>query len=77
MMTSLGHESSAAGVAAIYAGLVDGFVLDTLDADLAPRIAANGARTLVTEAVMRDAPDRGRLATELVAFGLSLARVPA
>ena len=77
MMTSLGHESSAAGVAALYAGLVDGFVLDTVDAELEPRIASGGMRTLVTEAVMRDAPDRGRLATEIVAFGLSRARVPA
>jgi len=77
MMTSLGHESSAAGVAVLYAGLVDGFVFDSLDADLEPRIAATGMRTLVTEAVMRDAPDRGRFAEEILAFGLALVRVPA
>ena len=77
MMTTLGLESSAAGVAGLYAGLADGFVLDTEDAGLEPRIAAVGLRTLVTEAVMRDPADRGRLAAEIVAFGRALAPVPA
>ena len=77
MMTSLGHESSAAGVADLYAGLVDAFVLDTVDANLEPRIAALEIRTLVTDTVMRDIPDRARLAAEVVHFGRTLARVPA
>lgn len=77
MLTSLGHESSAAGVAALYTGLVDGFVLDTVDRDLESRIAGDGMRTLVTDAVMRDPADRGRLASRIVRFGLSLTRVPA
>ncbi len=34
MLASLGHESSALGVARLYAGLADGFVLDPVDADL-------------------------------------------
>ena len=47
MLVSLGHESSARGVARIYRGVATAFVLDTLDADLEPEIAALGLRTLV------------------------------
>ena len=37
MLASLGHESSALGVARLYAGLADRFVVDEADAALAPR----------------------------------------
>src|SRR5439155_11440953 len=36
MLASLGHESSALGVARMYAGLIDAFVIDEVDAELAP-----------------------------------------
>ena len=75
MLATLGHEVSAAGVAAIYWGLVDGIVIDRTDAELAPRIEASGIRTLVTNAVMGDADDRRRLALEVLEFGRSLAAV--
>jgi LPPG:FO 2-phospho-L-lactate transferase len=39
MLESMGHEPSAAGVAALYADLVDTFVLDPVDADLAGEIS--------------------------------------
>ena len=39
---SLGHESSALGVARLYAGMVDRFVLDEADAQLAPAVEALG-----------------------------------
>ena len=54
MLASLGHESSALGVARIYAGLLDGFVLDTVDAALEPAIAELGMATLVTDTIMTD-----------------------
>ena len=38
MMESLGHESTALGVARLYEGLIDGFVIDHVDADQAPEI---------------------------------------
>jgi LPPG:FO 2-phospho-L-lactate transferase len=38
MLQSMGHDPSAAGVAAIYGDLVDTFVLDPVDADLAGEI---------------------------------------
>ena len=55
MLASMGHESSARGVAAMLAPHIDAFVLDTVDADQAADIEALGLRTLVTDTIMRDA----------------------
>jgi LPPG:FO 2-phospho-L-lactate transferase len=68
MLVSLGHESSARGVARIYAGLATAFVLDTVDAALEPGIAALGFRTLVTDTVMADHAGRARLAATILEF---------
>jgi hypothetical protein len=61
MLTSLGHESTALGVARLYASLVDVFVLDAVDADLATAVEALGLRPLVTDTVMTDDAGRARL----------------
>jgi LPPG:FO 2-phospho-L-lactate transferase len=68
MLASLGHEASARGVAAIYAGLADGFVLDEVDRELSPSIEGLGMRTLVTDTIMTDDAARARLAREVLAF---------
>ena len=67
MLASLGLEVSAAGVARLYADLADVFVLDTVDAALAPQIEALGLRPLVTDTVMTDDASRARLAGEVLA----------
>jgi len=72
MLVSLGHESSARGVARIYRDLATAFVLDTVDADLEPDIADLGMRTLVTDTVMGDHPGRARLARSILEFASSL-----
>jgi len=72
MLLSLGHEVSSAGVAAIYAGLVDGMVVDTVDEDDRAGIEAIGMRVLVTDSVMREAGDRTRLASETLEFGVGM-----
>jgi LPPG:FO 2-phospho-L-lactate transferase len=72
MLDSLGYEVSATGVARIYEGLVHGMVVDEVDAGERAGIEALGMRVLVTDAVMRDAGDRTRLATEVVEFGAGL-----
>ncbi|MBA2278369.1 MAG: 2-phospho-L-lactate transferase [Chloroflexia bacterium] len=64
MLATLGHEVSALGVARILSGLVEVFVLDEADADLAAAVAALGMRPVVTRTVMGDATDRARLASE-------------
>ncbi|HET7428640.1 MAG TPA: 2-phospho-L-lactate transferase [Gaiellales bacterium] len=70
MLESLGHEASAAGVAAIYAGLVDTLVFDEQDAELAGAVERHGLRAVVADTIMRDAAARERLArTALDAAG--------
>ncbi len=69
MLVSLGHESSALGVARLYEGVADGYVLDTVDAALAAAVQALGMKTLVTDTVMTDDASRERLAREVLAFG--------
>jgi LPPG:FO 2-phospho-L-lactate transferase len=75
MLASLGHEASALGVARLYAGLADGFVLDDLDAELRPAIDVLGLATLMTDTIMTDDASRARFAAEVVAFGCSLRAV--
>jgi len=67
MLASLGHEATALGVARLYAAIVDTFVLDTVDAALAPAVEALGLRVLVTDTVMTDDAGRARLAGEILA----------
>jgi LPPG:FO 2-phospho-L-lactate transferase len=72
MMETLGHESTALGVARLYEGLIDGFVIDHVDVEQAAEIEDLGIAVLVTDAIMHDVADRGRLAREVVTFGESL-----
>jgi LPPG:FO 2-phospho-L-lactate transferase len=72
MLASLGHEVSPAGVARMYEGLVDGMVIDEVDEAQRSGIEALGMRVLATGAVMRDVPDRARLAREVLGFGAGL-----
>ncbi len=67
MLVSLGHESSATGVARLYAGTIDWFVLDAVDADATPGIEALGLRAIITDTVMTDRASRARLAGEILA----------
>jgi LPPG:FO 2-phospho-L-lactate transferase len=67
MLASLGHESTALGVARGYAGLIDAFVLDTVDGELAPAVEALGVRAIVTDTIMTDDASRARLAREVLA----------
>jgi LPPG:FO 2-phospho-L-lactate transferase len=69
MLTSLGHESSALGVARLYRGLVERFVIDEADAALAPAIEALGMEVSVLPTVMGDDEGRARLARALVELG--------
>ena len=69
MLASLGHEVSAAGVARIYEGLIEGMVVDKVDEGERSVIEGLGMRVLATDAIMRDAPDRARLAREVLRFG--------
>jgi LPPG:FO 2-phospho-L-lactate transferase len=67
MLASLGHEPTALGVARLYTGIADVFVLDEQDADLEPAIADLGLRVVVTDTIMADDAGRARLAAEVLA----------
>lgn len=77
MLVSLGRASSALGVAEGYAGIVDGFVIDTVDADLAPAVADLGIAVDVVDTVMVDDAARARLGFAVLAFTERLAARPA
>ncbi len=67
MLTSLGHEPTSLGVARIYQGLLDAFVIDEVDRQLVPAIAAMGMEPVVLQTVMGERQDRERLAREVLA----------
>ena len=74
MLRSLGHEVSPVGVARIYAGLIDGMVIDEADGALAPIIRDMGMEVTVTDTIMQSEADRARLAAEALQFCAGLAR---
>ena len=69
MMRELGRPISAHAVAAHYAGLIDGYVLDEADAAESGRI---DVPCLTTATLMRDEPDKVRLAGEVLRFAGTL-----
>ena len=72
MYAELGLEPSAESVARQYGNLLDGFVIDNLDADQVLEIQTLGVRTYMTDTLMKTTQDRVRLGKEVVDFGLSL-----
>lgn len=73
MLASLGHPVSAVGVAAIYRDLLDGFVVDAVDAELVPAIEELGLRAVATDTIMTDDAARARLGAAVLEIGRSLA----
>jgi LPPG:FO 2-phospho-L-lactate transferase len=67
MAASLGGEASAAGIARLYAGLVDALLVDDVDAAEAPAIAALGIEPVVGPTVMGDDASRAALAAAALA----------
>jgi LPPG:FO 2-phospho-L-lactate transferase len=62
MLRGLGLEASPRGIARLYRGLVDVFVLDRRDAAHKDAVAALGMRPVVTETIMRTQAHAERLA---------------
>lgn len=74
MMKELGMPVSALGVAEFYKGLVDGFVIDDVDAASAADIEALGMKVLVTKTFMKTLEDRETLAAATLKFAASLGK---
>ncbi|MBC7878571.1 MAG: 2-phospho-L-lactate transferase [Anaerolineales bacterium] len=69
MYAELGIEPSALAVAEHYRGLLSGFVLDSVDAELSIKISV---KTLITDTLMNHLTDRTRLAMDVLHFIRSL-----
>jgi LPPG:FO 2-phospho-L-lactate transferase len=74
MMAELGLGSDAVAIARLYAGLIDGLVIDQQDADQAAPIEALGIRALVAPTVMTSLADRVALAGTVLDLASSLPR---
>ena len=74
MMQELGKAVSAETIARHYGELIDGFVLDPVDAALEQAVRDNGMSTLVTPSIMNTLDDKIRLAKEVFAFAASLTK---
>lgn len=72
MMRELGREATARGVAAEYLRLVDGFVVDEVDAVLVDSIASLGMRVLAVPTLMRSSEDRLALAKAVLDFAANI-----
>ena len=74
MFRELGFTASALEVARHYAGLIDGFVFDTVDAGAEPDIRDLGLATLFTDTIMGSLDDRRRLAADVRGFAAGLGK---
>ena len=72
LMTALGYEVSARGVAQCYAGLIDALVIDTVDAALVDDIRALGVDVVVTDTIMRGPAEKRALAQAALGAARSL-----
>jgi LPPG:FO 2-phospho-L-lactate transferase len=72
IMNELGFAVSSVGVAGFYGTLLDGLMIDTVDAHLAPEI--DGTEVLVGDSMMRNSDDRRRVATDMLAFARDMVR---
>lgn len=66
MLRGLGHPVTPEGLCRLYPRLVDVFVLDTIDADWAPAIAALGIEPVVTDTIMATPARAARLAATVL-----------
>jgi LPPG:FO 2-phospho-L-lactate transferase len=70
LMRELGVDPSGLSVTRHYRGLLNGLIIDRVDAADAAALEAEGLRVLVTDTVMQSDEDRIRLARETLAFAL-------
>lgn len=73
MLAAMGYPVSPAGVAQVYEGLLDGFVLDTQDADSLPWFADRGISALCTDTLIARPEKRAEFARRVLAFAADVA----
>ena len=66
LLKAINVQTSAVGVAELYRGFLDTFVIDRIDEQLEANIAALGIKPVVTNTLMRTLSDKTRLARVVV-----------
>jgi LPPG:FO 2-phospho-L-lactate transferase len=77
IMREIGIEPSAESVAAHYRGLIDGFIIDDVDAHYSDAIAGSGVAVRVAQTIMTDMDGRIALARECLDFAGQLSKAQA
>ncbi len=72
LLRGIGVEVSARGVAGLYRGLVQGFVLDQRDAEQAADVESLGMRSTAMDTLMRDDGAAARIAGAALALAAAL-----
>lgn len=72
MMSDLGLEVSPFGVAQLFQGVLDGFVIDEVDKNLITRIQGLGMRVVATRTMMNEPGVKARLAEETIKLAESI-----
>ena len=72
IFNELGHKPSALEVAHFYTDLIDGLVIDTVDAEFAPEIEKLGVKVKIAQTVMTSERDRVDLARTVLQFAASM-----
>jgi LPPG:FO 2-phospho-L-lactate transferase len=71
-LRSVGAAHTPEGVAALYRGLIDGFVVDSRDEEHLAAVEACGSRTTTADTLASSNSDRQRLWDRVLTFGLGL-----
>lgn len=74
IMRELGYAASAATIGEVYAGLVDGLVIDERDRELSDEIEAANLRVCVTDTLMTNEEDQARLAQATLRFAADIGK---
>lgn len=72
ILNELGREASALEIARRYEGLIDGIIIDNLDAGLKPAIEALGLQVAVTATVMNTLADQALLGQSTLNFAAEI-----
>lgn len=68
IMHEKGLEVSALGIARLYVGLIDGFMIDDADRELAPKIEALGLKVSISPTLMTNDDERRALGAQAIQF---------
>jgi LPPG:FO 2-phospho-L-lactate transferase len=72
-LTAIGVETSAVGVAGLFADILDGWLVDTTDAASVPAIEALGVAVRAVPLLMRDVSAAAGMAAEALTLAAEIA----